>query len=506
MTQYLMAIDQGTTSSRAIIFSRIGEPLSLHQIDLTQYYPKDGWVEQEPEDMWLHTLDCCRQAMQKINLSAKDIAAVGITNQRETTIMWDKKTGEVIYRAIVWQDRRTSEFCKQFSQHPINASLHAKTGLLLDPYFSATKIAWLLNNIPHARQRAEKGELAFGTVDTFLLWRLTKGKIHATDATNASRTLLFNIRTQQWDREILNAFDIPEIILPKVLDSSADFGKIDVEFFGAPIAIASVIGDQQAATVGQACFVPGMVKSTYGTGCFMLLNTGTNMIHSKNRLLSTIAYRLNGKVTYGLEGSIFSAGTTVKWMRDKLKLFNTAGQTEAIAESIPDTSGVYLIPAFTGLGAPYWDPDARGALLGLTGNVGVEQIVRAGLESVCYQTRDLLKAMINDSQTQLTKLRVDGGMVANNWLLQFLADMLDLEIQRPICIETTALGAAYLAGLQIGMYQSLDEIMQLWQTQRNFFPNMPSEDRDRFYQGWLNAIAKILTEKDKFSSIATSIK
>ncbi|HLB58044.1 MAG TPA: glycerol kinase, partial [Gammaproteobacteria bacterium] len=376
-------------------------------------------------------------------LLPKDIAAVGISNQRETTIIWDRNTGKPLYPAIVWQDRRTASLCKELMTHTISNQLQKKTGLLLDPYFSVTKIIWLLDTIPDARERAVRGELAFGTVDSFLLWRLTNGKTHATDATNASRTLLFNIHTQTWDNDILTALNIPAAILPIVLDSSAHFGDIDKSFLGEKIPITGIAGDQQAATVGQACFTSGMVKSTYGTGCFMLLNTGDSVIYSKNRLLSTVAYRLNGKVTYGLEGSIFSAGVTIKWLRDTLKLISSASETEALAKSIPDTQGVYLVPGFTGLGAPYWDPDARGALLGLTRNSGVEQIARAALEAVCYQTRDLLAAMRSDSGTTLAVLRVDGGMTANNWLLQFLADILNIEVERPVCIETSALGAAF---------------------------------------------------------------
>lgn len=485
---YLLAIDQGTTSSRAIIFNELGEPLSQHQIDLPQSYPQEGWVEQAPEAIWQNTLECCRQSLQKIKISAKDITAVGITNQRETTLIWDKKTGEPIYPAIVWQDRRTVSICNQLSQHSLHEKLCEKTGLLLDPYFSATKIMWLLNTIPTARARAERGELLFGTIDTFLLWRLTKGKVHATDATNASRTLLFNIVTQEWDQELLTMFEIPEKLLPVVLDSSADFGKIDAEFFGHPIAVTSLVGDQQAATVGQACFSPGMVKSTLGTGCFVLLNTGHNVIRSKNQLLATVAYRLNGKVTYGLEGSIFSAGVSIKWLRDKLKIINSADETAALAQSVKNTGGVYLIPAFTGLGAPYWNPEARAALVGLTCNSGIPQIVRAALEAVGYQSRDLLEAMQDDSGLALTTLRVDGGMAANQWLLQFLADILNVEIQTPACRETTARGAAFLAGLQAGIYQSLAEISECWHAKQNFLPQHNYED---LYQGWKKAIAHI---------------
>ncbi|MHB1947319.1 MAG: glycerol kinase GlpK [Gammaproteobacteria bacterium] len=492
MSQYLLAIDQGTTSSRAIVFTRNGEIVSQYQIDLTQYFPYDGWVEHDPEEMWTNTLECCRKALSKAELTANDIAAVGITNQRETTIIWDRKTGKPIYRAIVWQDRRTGDLCKELSQHAISATLQDKTGLLLDPYFSATKIMWLLTHIPDARARAERGELAFGTVDSFLLSRLTKGKVHATDATNASRTLLFNIEAQMWDQEILNAFEIPPSILPMVLDSSADFGKVDAEFLGAPIPITALVGDQQAATVGQACFSPGMVKSTYGTGCFMLLNTGSQFIRSKHHLLATVAYRINGEVTYGLEGSIFSAGVSVKWLRDHLKIIKNPAETEMLAQSVTDTGGVYLVPAFTGLGAPYWDPDARAAIIGLTRNSGIEHIVRAALEAVGYQTRDLLHAMTEDSQTQLTTLRVDGGMVVNNWLLQFLADILNLTIHRPACVETTALGAVYLAGLQVGFYQSLEDISQLWQANQIFLPKMRDDVRRILYQGWKNAVNRVI--------------
>ncbi len=492
MTRYLLAIDQGTTSSRAIIFTPKGEPVSSHQIDLKQSYPQEGWVEQDPEEMWINTLSCCLFALEKNNLSAKDIAAIGIANQRETTIIWDKKTGKPIYPAIVWQDRRTSYICEEFSQHKLNSQLQEKTGLLLDPYFSATKIVWLLEHVPHARQRAERGELVFGTVDTFLLWHFTKGKSHATDATNASRTLLFNIHTQRWDKEILNAFNIPEVLLPEVFDSSANFGEVDEAIFGKKIPITGMAGDQQAATVGQACFHPGMVKTTYGTGCFMLLNTGSHVIYSKNKLLSTIAYRLNNKVTYGLEGSIFSAGIIVKWLRDTLKLIKTAAETETIANSIADTGDVYLVPAFTGLGAPYWDPHARAALLGLTLNSRVEHIVRAALEAVGYQTRDLLAAMTSDSATEINTLRVDGGMVVNNWLLQFLSDILNIRVQRPACIETTALGVAFLAGLQVGIYQSLEEISNLWKINAAFVPQMKEKQREQLYHGWKKAVRKVI--------------
>jgi glycerol kinase len=496
MSRYLLAIDQGTTSSRAIVFNELAEPLSLHQIDLKQTYPNDGWVEQDPEEMWMHTLKCCREALQKIHLSAADVTAIGITNQRETTIIWDRKTGQPIYPAIVWQDRRTAAICKELSQHKIQSELQAKTGLLLDPYFSASKILWLLDNIPDARQRAERGELAFGTVDTFLLWRLTQGKVHATDATNASRTLLFNIRTQVWDNEILEAFRIPASLLPVVLDSAADFGEMAAEFLGSAIPVRAMIGDQQAATVGQACFSPGMVKATYGTGCFVLLNTGSIAVQSKNRLLATVAYRIAGKTTYGLEGSIFSAGATVKWLRDALKVIETAAETETVAAQVVDNGGVYLVPAFTGLGAPFWDAAARGAIVGLTPQSGRQHVVRAGLESVCYQTRDLLECMQRDGVSAFETLRVDGGMAANGWLLQFLSNTLNVTVQRSASLETTALGAAFLAGLQAGVYQSLEEISHLWQAKAAFTPNLPETQRATLYQGWQKAVARIVTHSE----------
>lgn len=491
MSQFILAVDQGTTSTRAIIFSSDGKPVAQHQITMQQYYPQAGWVEQNPEEMWLNTLECCRQALQEAQLHAQNIAAMGITNQRETTIIWDKKTGQPIYPAIVWQDRRTSDLCKQLSQEKISANLQAKTGLLLDPYFSATKIMWLLENIPDARKRAENGELLFGTVDSFLLWRFTNGKVHATDATNASRTLLYNIKTQQWDEEILKAFNIPEIMLPTVLDSNAFFGELAAEFFGHAIPITAIAGDQQAATIGQACFIPGMIKSTYGTGCFMLLNTGAEMIQSKNKLLTTIAYRINGEVTYGLEGSIFSAGVIVKWLRDKLKLIRTAEETENLAASVTDTDGVYFIPAFTGLGAPYWNPDVRASIMNLTQNSSAEHLVRAALESVVYQSRDLLDVMHADSGIDFQELRVDGGMANNNWLLQFLADILNLKIERPTYTETTALGVAYLAGLQVGIYKSLSDISHLWQVSKKFVPILNANKREDLYAGWKKSIAKV---------------
>lgn len=490
MLKYLLSIDQGTTNSRAYIFSHFGDVISHHEIPLKQYHPNIGWTEQDPEEIWSNTVSCCQEALRKSQLSAADISAIGITNQRETTLIWDKKTGQPLYPAIVWYDRRTTDICQKFEDLDLNSYLQEKTGLLLDPYFSASKIIWLLNNIPDARTKAENGELAFGTVDTFLLWRLTKGAVHATDATNASRTLLFNIKDQVWDKKILDIFDIPEILLPKVLNSSDDFGEMSADILGQRIPIRSMVGDQQAATVGQACFKPGMIKATYGTGCFVLLNTGNQFIKSPHRLLSTIAYRLDGKVTYGLEGSIFSAGTIVKWLRDKLKIIQNASETEILTQSVVDNDGVYLVPAFSGLGAPYWKPNAKAAILGLTNNSAKEHIVRAGLEAIAYQTKDLLDCMLDT--LPFSAVRVDGGMTANNWLLQFISDMIDLPIHRPVCTETTALGAAFLAGLASGVYQSLEEISHIWQMNKIFSPDMKQEQREDLYLGWKKSIETIL--------------
>lgn len=492
MTHYLLSIDQGTTSSRAVIFTNQGESISQHQIEFKQHYPADGWVEHHPEDIWETVLHCSQQAIAKAKLSAREIAAIGISNQRETTLLWDRQTGEPVYPAIVWQDRRTADFAQALQQQSgISELITQKTGLLIDPYFSATKLHWLLNHIPGVQKRAERGELAFGTVDTFLIWRLTGGQYHTTDVTNASRTLLFNIRTQQWDDELLALFAIPRQLLPEVKDSCGQFGETLSTLFGASIPITGVAGDQQAATIGQACFQPGMIKSTYGTGCFVFLNTGEEIVQSKNRLLATIAYRINGKVAYGLEGSIFIAGAAVQWLRDGLQLIKHARDTEAIAKSVTDTRGVYLIPAFTGLGAPYWNPHARGALLGLTRDSDKRHIVRATLEAICYQTRDLMDAMRKDYMGKFDTLRVDGGMAANAWLLQFLSDILHLPVEKPVYIETSSLGVAYLAGLGAGIFASLTEIAQLWSLQKRFISHMDESTRARLYAGWQQAIAKV---------------
>ncbi|WP_445157351.1 glycerol kinase GlpK [Halomonas sp. E14] len=491
MADYLLAIDQGTTSSRAILFDRQGRVAGVAQQEFAQQYPRDGWVEHDPEAIWDTVLDTCRQVIRDTGVAVDAIAGIGMTNQRETTLLWDRQTGEPVYPAIVWQDRRTAEACSRLQAQGHEALVQASTGLLIDPYFSATKLAWLLDNVEGARERAERGELAFGTVDTFLLWRLTGGEVHATDATNASRTLLFNIHTQRWDERLLALFDIPAALLPEVRDSSDDFGMTEAKWLGGALPIAGVAGDQQAALVGQACFQPGMAKSTYGTGCFMVVNTGDTAAMSRNRLLTTVAYRLRGKPTYAMEGSIFVAGAAVQWLRDGLKLFADAAETEALASQTRAGHSVYLVPAFTGLGAPHWDPKARGAIFGLTRDTGIAEIVAAGLQAVCYQTRDLQRCMSDDMGVEPGTLRVDGGMAANAWLVQFLADMLGVRVDRPRVLETTALGAAYLAGLRLGWYRDLDEIAELWHCESSFEPQMPDAERERLYQGWLEAVERV---------------
>ncbi|MGB4247290.1 MAG: glycerol kinase GlpK [Pseudohongiellaceae bacterium] len=491
MTDYLLAFDQGTTSSRAIVFDKSGQRVGLGQEEFTQHFPQDGWVEHEPEDLWLSSLRSCKAALQQAGLQASDIRAIGITNQRETTLLWNRRTGKPVYRAIVWQDRRTSQYCQQIGEQlqRDNRSdiIQTKTGLLLDPYFSASKIRWILDNVDGAQQAADAGELAFGTVDTFLLWRLTGGRSHCTDATNASRTLLFNIHEQCWDEELLTLFNIPHSLLPEVLDSAADFGVSDPAVLGAAVPITGIAGDQQAAAFGQCCFEPGMAKSTYGTGCFLLLNTGDKALRSENRLLSTVAYRLNGKVTYALEGSIFMAGATMQWLRDGLKLFKDAAETEELAQQTDSNMHVLFVPAFTGLGAPYWDADARGAIFGLTRDTGIKELVTAALLSVCYQTRDLQKAMEADGVRPET-LRVDGGMAKNDFVLQNLADLLGCRVDRPRVTETTALGVAGLAGLQCGLYESLDAIASQWQLDKSFSPKKDKHWRDERYALWQDAV------------------
>lgn len=490
MTQYLLSIDQGTTSSRAILFTLDGNIHATSQQEFPQHFPASGWIEHDPEDIWRTVQETCDDVMAKGCGDNDEVVAVGITNQRETTVLWDRATGEAIYPAIVWQDRRTADWCGSLKKQSLEPSVNNKTGLLIDPYFSATKIRWVLDNVPGAQQRAERGDLAFGTIDSFLLWRLTGGREHRTDATNASRTLLFNIHDQEWDPELLDLFGIPASLLPQVMDSAADFGQIVGNGRLNGTSVMGMAGDQQAALFGQTCFETGMAKSTYGTGCFLMLNTGDKALTSEHRLLTTVAYRLNGKPAYALEGSIFIAGAAIQWLRDGLQLIRDACETEPLAEGTPVDHGVYLVPAFTGLGAPYWDPNARGAIFGLTRDTGIKEIVTAGLQSVCYQTKDLQKAMEKDGIRPIT-LRVDGGMVANNWVLQFLADILGARVDRPALVETTALGAAYLAGLQAGVYKSLEDLSSMWRCDRSFDATMTKSQRDKLYDGWIKAIRKL---------------
>jgi glycerol kinase len=491
MTDFLLAFDQGTTSSRAIIFNASGQRMGAGQEEFQQHFPQDGWVEHDPEDLWQTSLRSYRTALQEAHLRPQDLRAIGITNQRETTLLWNRQSGQPVYQAIVWQDRRTAAWCQEVSgqllQEGRSDIIRDKTGLLLDPYFSASKIRWILDNVPGTQAAADAGELAFGTVDTFLLWRLTGGESHCTDATNASRTLLFNIHSQCWDEELLQLFRIPSSLLPTVLDSAADFGVSDPKVLGAAIPITGIAGDQQAAAFGQCCFEPGMAKSTYGTGCFLLLNTGDQALLSEHRLLTTIAYRLNGKVTYALEGSIFMAGATMQWLRDGLRLFNDAAETELLAQQTDSNMHVIFVPAFTGLGAPYWDADARGAIFGLTRDTGIKELVTAALLSVCYQTRDLQKAMEADGVRPAT-LRVDGGMARNDFVLQNLADLLDCRVDRPRITETTALGVAYLAGLYCGVYDSLESIARQWQLDKSFSPLRDDIWREERYALWQDAV------------------
>ena len=489
----LLAIDQGTSSSRTVIYDFSMVVVASAQQEFAQIYPQAGWVEHDPEVIWRSVQDVTRQAMRKSDVTAADIAAVGITNQRETTLIWDRKTGQCIHNAIVWQDRRTASTCAQLRRDGAESQVIAKTGLRLDPYFSATKIAWLLDHVSGARDRAVAGELAFGTVDSFLLWRLTGGQIHATDATNASRTLLFNIHTQEWDDDLLALFDIPRELLPEVKDCAAEFGETDDVILGGVVPILALVGDQQAALIGQAGFETGMTKSTYGTGCFVLANTGSEALKSTNKLLTTVASRLNGKVTYGLEGSVFVAGSAMQWLRDELRVIDSALESEQIARATGIVEDVYVVPAFAGLGAPYWDPHARGAILGLTSGSGREDIVTATLQAVAYQTYDLMNAMSSDGIVPST-IRVDGGMAANGWFLQFLADILDIPVERPSNVESTVLGAAYLAGLQSGVIKSLDALAGLWQRDELFAPAMSADRRAQLLEGWAAAIAKVRTD------------
>ena len=495
MDKYILAIDQGTTSTRAILFDSQCRIKAIAQQEFAQHFPHSGWVEHEPEDLWTTTVATCRKVMSDSGVTAADIAAIGITNQRETTIIWYRTTGKAIHRAIVWQDRRTAEICSGLKSAGLEDTVTKRTGLLLDPYFSGTKVAWILDNVPGARDMANAGKLAFGTVDSFLLWRLTGGKVHATDATNASRTLLYDINKQRWSLYLLDLFRVPQSMLPEIKDCAADFGTTDPNIFGGAIKVAGIAGDQQAAVVGQACFEPGMVKSTYGTGCFALLNTGATPVFSKNRLLTTVAYALNGQVTYALEGSIFVAGAAVQWLRDGLGLIKSASESGALADQADTGQDVYLVPAFVGLGAPYWDAECRGAMFGLTRATGPKEIVKATLESVCYQTRDLVDAMRADwGASRETVLRVDGGMVASDWTMQRLADTLAAPVDRPKVLETTALGAAYLAGLKAEFYPEPKEFAKRWSLDRRFIPAMSESDRARKYAGWQDAVRRTLTD------------
>jgi glycerol kinase len=486
-----LAIDQGTTSTRAILFDAEARVVSVAQREFAQHYPQPGWVEHDPEDIWRDTLDVLREALSPIDIDR--VAAIGITNQRETVVVWDRSSGAPIHRAIVWQDRRTADQCALLKAENLEPLVQERTGLLLDPYFSATKIAWILDHVPGARSRAERGELACGTIDCFLLWRLTGGAVHATDATNASRTSLFDIHAQQWDEELCRLFRVPESLLPQVHDNSRVFGTTAPGLLEAELPIAGMAGDQQAALVGQACFAPGMAKSTYGTGCFMLMNTGEEAVPSHHRLLTTPAYRLAGKTTYALEGSIFVAGAAVKWLRDGLGVIAHASETDGLATRVPDSHGVYMVPAFVGLGAPYWDPEARGAIFGLTLGATGAHFVRAALEAVAYQTLDLAEAMANDGALLGGAMRVDGGMAANDWLCQFLADMLQVPIERPENLETTALGAAFLAGLATGVWDSLDAVARTWKARDRFDARIDVGQRQHLIDGWREAVAKTLT-------------
>ena len=495
MEKYIMALDQGTTSSRCIIFDRAGNIAAMSQKEFKNFYPKAGWVEQDPEEIWSSQLEVARQALLSLGENAAErIAAIGITNQRETTIVWERQTGKPVYPAIVWQCRRTAGFCEKMQDW--QGRIQKKTGLRIDPYFSATKLAWILDQVEGARERAERGELLFGTVDTWLLWNLSGGKIHATDYSNASRTMMYNIHTLTWDEEILEYLGIPLQMLPGVQDSSGFFGETEKACFGRKIPITGVAGDQQSSLFGQCCFQPGEVKNTYGTGGFLLMNTGERCVDSKNGLLTTIAWGLGGKITYALEGSIFMAGATIQWLRDKLGLISHAAETERAALSIPDAGGVYLVPAFAGLGAPYWDSHARGAIVGLTQGTEKTHIIRAALESLAYQTVAVMHAMREDSGVELKGLKVDGGACANDFLLQFQSDILDLPLVRPNCIETTALGAAYLSGLGAGYYKSREDIAANWQPDSEFTPQMLPGEREKHLKGWEEAVRRVRTEKE----------
>lgn len=488
---YILTIDQGTTTTRAILFSKDMDVVAVTQKELELFYPKNGWVEQDAMMIWSDTVQLCQDVVKKAEIDLFDIAAIGITNQRETVVVWDKKTGKPLYNAIVWQDRRTADMCRALAEAGHEEMIREKTGLLIDPYFSATKIKWVLDNVDKARDKAEAGNLLCGTIDAFLIWHLTGGKSHVTDATNASRTQLYNIVEDKWDDELLELFDIPASMLPEVKDNVDDFGTTTHALFGGhDLKITGVAGDQQAAFIGQACFTPGMVKSTYGTGCFALMNIGTDFKSSEHRMLTTIGYRLAGQITYAFEGSIFIAGAAVQWLRDGINIIDQAAESEDMAQDLEHNDDVYLVPAFTGLGAPHWDPEARGIITGITRNTSRSHIVRAALEAQAYQTEDLLEAMAKDAGQPIAELRVDGGMVANNWVCQFLADITGVTVKRPHIIETTALGAGYLAGLGAGLFDSVDDITKAWSEEARFAPQMDQEHRQALYQGWKTALQR----------------
>ncbi len=491
MSNYVLALDQGTTSSRAILFDRAGRIVSMSQQEFPQIYPQAGWVEHGPEAIWGSQLDCARETLTRANIKASDIAAIGITNQRETTIVWDRKTGQAIYNAIVWQCRRTAPMCERLKKEKFDRVIRRKTGLVTDAYFSGTKVAWLMDNVKEARKRASAGGLAFGTVDTWLINRLSGGKAHVTDISNASRTLMYDIRRQKWDDEILKKLRVPASLLPEVKSSSEIYAETDPDLFGAPIPISGDAGDQQAALFGQACFRSGMMKNTYGTGCFLLMNTGEQANASKTGLLTTVAWRTNGRTEYALEGSVFIAGAAVQWLRDGLNLITNAAESEALATSVSDNQGVYFVPAFVGLGAPYWDQDARGAIVGLTRGATRAHLVRAALEAMAYQTRDVVESMQRDSGIKAKEIRVDGGATRNDFLCQFQADLLGIPVVRPVITETTALGAAYLAGLAVGFWKSEKEIAKQWQVEKRFEPKMKRSERERLYEGWQEAVARV---------------
>ena len=491
MKKFIISIDAGTTSNRSILFNLKGKPVFSSQKEFTQYFPKSGWVEHDPEEIWRTTLKTLKDVINKAHKLKGEVVAIGITNQRETTVLWDKKTGKSIYKASVWQDRRTEDFCRKLRKQNKETMIFNKTGLLIDPYFSGTKIKWILDNVPLGKKLMRKKRLLFGTIDTFLIWRLTKGQVHATDATNASRTMIFNISTNLWDDTILKMLNIKKHILPKVKDCADDYGYTHPSFTKKSIPITGVVGDQQAATIGQCCFEAGSLKSTYGTGAFILMNTGTKKIYSKNRLLTTIGYRINGKTTYALEGSIFIAGAGVQWVRDRMKFVKKAQETEKIIKSLKDNSGIYLVPAFTGLGAPYWNAYSRGVLSGITRDTGPKEIVRAVVESVAYQTSDLFEAMKQDGLRPKV-VKVDGGMVMNDWFTQFLSNVINLKVLRPKVHETTALGAAFMAGLEIGVYKSLSEINKQWSLDKKFNPKIKNKDRNSILKGWKVAVKRAL--------------